>query len=92
MQITGLDRPQWFRDEMVAGPLRRMSHEHRFEPAGDATVMHDRFEFASAFPLLDRLVLERHFRKLLERRNETIRRAAESDGWRRYVTNAPPAS
>ncbi|HEX3455686.1 MAG TPA: hypothetical protein VHS03_13750 [Gaiellaceae bacterium] len=53
--------------------------------------MRDEFEFATAFPPFDRLVLERHFRQLLERRNETIRRAAESDDWRRYVTPAPRA-
>jgi len=85
MQITGLDRPDWFRDEMVAGPLRRMSHDHRFEPSSESTLMHDEFEFATAFPLFDRLVLERHFRRLLLQRNEAIRRAAESEDWRRYL-------
>jgi len=47
--------------------------------------MRDELEFATAFAPFDRLVLERHFRRLLERRNETIRRAAESDGWRAYL-------
>jgi ligand-binding SRPBCC domain-containing protein len=91
VQIVGCDRPRWFRDEIVAGPLRRLRHDHRFEQAGDGTLMRDEFEFATAFPPFDRLVLERHFRQLLERRNETIRRAAESDDWRRYVTPAPRA-
>ncbi len=77
---------------MVTGPLRRLCHDHRFEQAGGGTVMRDEFEFATGVPPFDRLVLERHFRQLLERRNETIRRAAEGDGWRRYVTPSPPAA
>jgi hypothetical protein len=31
------------------------------------------------------LLLERYMRGLLLIRNETIKRAAESDGWRRYL-------
>jgi ligand-binding SRPBCC domain-containing protein len=85
VRITGWDRPRWFRDEMVAGPLRRLCHDHRFEPTDRGALMRDEFEFATAFPPFDKLLLERHFRRLLERRNETIRRAAESDGWRTYL-------
>lgn len=92
VRITGWDRPRWFRDEMVDGPLRRLRHDHRFEDASGGTLMRDEFEFATVFPAFDRLVLEPHFRRLLELRNETIRRAAEGEGWRSYVTSAPPAS
>jgi ligand-binding SRPBCC domain-containing protein len=74
---------------MIAGPLRRLCHDHRFEDADGLTLMRDEFEFATGFPPFDRLVLERHFRRLLELRNETIRRAAEGNDWRRYVTPAP---
>jgi ligand-binding SRPBCC domain-containing protein len=86
VQITGYERPNFFRDEMVSGPLRRMRHEHWFEAQADGTRMRDAFEFASVFPLLDALVLEPHLRKFLVARNETIRRVAESDEWRRYLT------
>ena len=92
VRITGWDRPRWFRDEMVGGPLRKLCHDHRFEPADGGTLMHDEFEFATAFAPFDLLVLERHFRRLLEFRNDTIRRAAEGDAWRRYVTTTQSAS
>jgi len=85
VRITSYDRPRSFRDEMVDGPLRLMRHDHSFEPVDGGTAMRDEFEFATAYPLFDRLLLERHFRRLLELRNETIRRAAEGDGWRRYL-------
>jgi hypothetical protein len=39
--------------------------------------MRDVMEFASGFPLVDRLVLAPHLRRFLRRRNELIRRAAE---------------
>jgi ligand-binding SRPBCC domain-containing protein len=85
VRITGYDRPRMFRDEMVTGPFRRMRHDHRFEAAHGGTRMHDEFEFSTVFPPLDALVLAPHLRRLLVLRNETIRHAAEGDGWRRYL-------
>jgi ligand-binding SRPBCC domain-containing protein len=85
VQITGFDRPRWFCDEMVSGPLRRMRHDHRFEPGEGGTWMRDEFEFATLAPPFDRLVLARHFRRLLGLRNELIRKTAESDGWQRHL-------
>jgi ligand-binding SRPBCC domain-containing protein len=85
VRITGWDRPRWFRDEMLSGPLRRLRHDHHFESADGGTLMRDEFGFRTCFPPFDRLVRERHFRRLLERRNATIRDAAEGDGWREYL-------
>ena len=79
VRITAYDRPRFFRDEQVRGPFRRMVHDHLFEPAdGGGTRMRDVFEFASRFPLVDRLVLAPHLRRFLRRRNELIRRTAEA--------------
>ena len=78
MRISAYDRPQMFRDELVRGPLRRLVHDHFFEQVGQGTEMRDAFEFESAVRLLDALVLVPHFRRLLLRRNETIKRLAES--------------
>jgi ligand-binding SRPBCC domain-containing protein len=86
VRISRHDRPRSFRDEQVAGPFRRMRHDHAFEPAGEGrTRMRDRFEFATWAGPVDRLVLVPHLRRLLVGRNELIRRAAEGDAWRRYL-------
>ena len=85
VRITAYDRPQMFRDEMVDGPFRRMRHDHLFEPTDDGTRMRDEFEFASPVPLVDTAVLRPYLRRFLARRNETIRRLAEGDEWRRYL-------
>jgi ligand-binding SRPBCC domain-containing protein len=78
VRISAYDRPRFFRDEQVRGPFRRLVHDHLFEPAGGGTRMRDAFEFESGFPVVDRLVLAPHLRRLLLRRNELIKRKAEA--------------
>jgi ligand-binding SRPBCC domain-containing protein len=85
MAISAYERPRMFRDELVRGPLRKLAHDHFFEAVGQDTEMRDVFEFESSVQLVDSLVLARHFRRLLVRRNETIKRLAESNGWRRFL-------
>ena len=82
VKITAVDRPHSFRDEQVTGPFRRMRHDHRFEPREGGTLMRDEFDVA-LIPVFDRLILRPHLRRFLEKRNEAIRRAAESDS--RYL-------
>ena len=57
-------------DEQVRGPFRSFRHEHQFESIAGATVMTDQWEHVAPFGplgrLVDRLVLERHMRGLLE--------------------------
>lgn len=80
--ITEMDAPTYFRDEQVDGPFAWMEHDHRFEALGeDRTRMVDDFRFASPMgPLgriVDALVLRRYMRRLLRRRNRSLRRMAE---------------
>ena len=88
-RITALERPRHFRDSMVSGAFRRFDHDHFFEAKGDATEMRDVFDFESPLGPLgriaDALVLTRYLRGFLERRNEVIKQAAESDGWRALI-------
>ena len=83
VEITAVDRPRSFRDEMTRGPFRYMGHDHRFE-ARDGTLMVDAFEVAM-FPLFDALVLRPHLRRFLVIRNDTIKRVAEGDDWARFL-------
>ena len=85
-RITAFDRPRHFRDSMVAGAFRRFDHDHFFAAAEGGTEMRDVFDFESPLgPLgriVDALVLTSYLRGFLERRNEVIKSAAESEGWR----------
>jgi ligand-binding SRPBCC domain-containing protein len=89
-RVTALDRPHHFRDEQVAGPFRHFRHDHLFEPSEDGgTRMRDRLDYRAPLGplgrLAERLVLDGHLRRFLLARALVIRRAAESDEWRRYL-------
>ena len=80
-KITVFDPPRRFVDEQVSGPFAGFRHEHRFDPAGDRTIMVDEWEHTSPFGLLGRIVdavvLDRYLRRQLRARARTIRIAAE---------------
>ena len=84
VEITSVDRPRSFRDEMTRGPFRYMRHEHRFESRDGGTLMADAFEVAM-FPVLDAFVLLPHLRRFLVTRNDTIKRVAEGEDWERFL-------
>ena len=82
VRITAFDPPRHFRDSQIAGPFRRMDHDHFFFAIenGAATRMVDRFDYESPLGWLGRLAdilfLERYMRRLLETRNQALRRMA----------------
>ncbi|WP_167041166.1 SRPBCC family protein [Salinibacterium sp. ZJ454] len=73
--ITSLDAPNSFVDEQVRGPFRRFRHEHRFTESGNGerTTMVDLVTFDAPFGplgrLVEKVVLGRYLRRLIERRN-----------------------
>lgn len=66
-----------------------MVHDHAFGENSAGTLMLDRFEFESPFGILgkvvDRVFLSRYMRGFIVRRNEALKRLAESDEWHRYI-------
>ena len=88
-RITAYDHPRYFQDCMVRGAFRSFCHDHFFEGSDGSTLMKDVMRFAAPFGVLgslaERLVLKRHVLGLLLRRNQHIRRVAESGEWRRYL-------
>jgi ligand-binding SRPBCC domain-containing protein len=92
VRITGFERPNRFQDVMISGAFKRMNHDHEFIAQPPGTLMKDRFEFASPFGILgwmfDQLFLARYLRRFLVRRNQVLKNMAESEEWRKYVTDA----
>ena len=80
--ITEMDRPHYFVDEMQQGIFARFRHRHSFVRQGERTVMTDEFDYTAPLGLLGRLAdwlfLTRYMRRLLQRRNDTIRERAEA--------------
>jgi len=85
-RVTEFDAPHRFVDEQTRGPFRVFRHEHLFEPAGSASasssdsdsgsVMTDRVQFTAPFGvvgrLVEKLVLERYLRRLIEERGRFL--------------------
>ena len=91
VRISAFDRPNHFRDIIIAGAFKTMVHDHMFADHPKGVVMIDRFEFTSPLGalgcLVDRLFLAAYMRRFLVRRNETLKSIAETDQWRAYLVN-----
>lgn len=85
-KITHYEHPTFFVDEMQRGAFRSIYHEHHFASMGAETLMTDIFKFESPLGVLghiaNSLVLIGYLRRLLEKRNETIKHFAEGAEWR----------
>ena len=88
-KITIYDRPKHLQDIMVKGAFAYFTHDHFLSEIDAGTLMKDRFDFASPlWPLgtiADVLFLTRYMTGLLEKRNEVIKQAAESEVWRQFL-------
>ena len=75
-RITQMESPDYFVDEQVKGPFRRFRHVHEFSEDSNGTTMVDRIEFAAPFGpvgrVVERLVLARYLRMLIETRNRHL--------------------
>jgi ligand-binding SRPBCC domain-containing protein len=75
-RITEMASPGYFVDEQVKGPFRRFRHVHEFSQDSSGTIMVDRIEFAAPFGplgrLVERLVLARYLKNLIETRNRHL--------------------
>lgn len=89
-KITAFDRPRYFRDSMVSGAFARFDHDHYFEVTDGGTLIKDAFDFNSPLGILgdiaDFLFVEAHLREMLEERNALIKRVAESEDWRKFLS------
>jgi len=81
-RIVELDRPTFFADEQVRGPLARYRHEHSFTIVDGGSQVVDRVSFVAPYGRLGLLVepiLRWYLRRLIDRRNGFLARAAEQE-------------
>jgi ligand-binding SRPBCC domain-containing protein len=83
IKITELMYATSFTDEQLAGPFSKLKHRHIFEYLNESqTLMMDEFEFEAPLGIIGRLVndlyLKAYMTRLLIKRNQTIKQAAES--------------
>ncbi len=88
-EIVVYDRPRHFCDTMVAGAFKKYRHDHYFETQGNGTEMKDVVEFeAPAGPigtLVEHALIHGYLYRLIAQRSESIRSAAESDLWKKFI-------
>ncbi|MBC7850305.1 MAG: SRPBCC family protein [Chitinophagaceae bacterium] len=89
MKISAMESPVHFTDEMTEGDFTVMKHEHHFKQVENGTIMIDQFYFESPYGIIGKVVnqfyLTRYLRRLLERRNLTIKEYAESNKWQHLL-------
>ena len=88
-KIVEFERPEYFVDEMEKGAFKSFRHQHYFTKSDFGTLMIDYFEYKSPLGFLgnlaDSLFLEKYMKKLLEKRNQTIKEFAESEMWKEVL-------
>ena len=91
-RVTTLERPKHFRDVMVKGAFKYFMHDHYFSRASGMTVMKDVLQFEAPLgalgTIVDGLILRAHMNALLIRRNDYIKRVAQTEDWRKYLLAA----
>ena len=91
-EITAFERPRYFRDSMISGAFKRFDHDHFFEQSNGLTLMKDVFDYDSPFGILgkitNQLFLEEYMREMLTERNRIIKAVAESEDWRKFLTES----
>lgn len=91
-EITAMDAPGYFVDEMRSGKFRSFRHEHYFEERDGTTFMTDNIHYEVPYGILGVLfniaLLKRHLRDLIAKRNAVIKHLAEKN-YRQRANNSP---
>ena len=93
--ITGFRHPEgaepaFFQDTMGRGRFATFQHDHLFTPTQMGTLLEDELRFSMplgwAGEMVGKLVMVPHIQGLLRRRFGLLKRLAEDEGWREYLT------
>jgi ligand-binding SRPBCC domain-containing protein len=88
-EITAMQRPHSFTDEMKQGDFKSMRHQHHFKQIENGTLMIDILDFESPYGGLGRMFnsiyLTRYMEKMIETRNLVIKEYAEGNKWQNIL-------
>ena len=80
--------PLFFREVQTGGGIASYVHDRHFATMNDGTLLREELRFSLGWGALGRLREGRMLRRLLRllnARNDAVQRAAEGDGWMRYL-------
>jgi ligand-binding SRPBCC domain-containing protein len=82
VEVVEFERPRLFVDEMTEGVFKSFKHIHEFFPNENGVLMRDTLVWTAPLGFLgkiaDKLFLENHLRKLVTKRNLTLKEIAEA--------------
>ena len=91
VEIAEYKFPTYFKTRMLKGAFASMEHDHIFESANGKTIMKDLLIFHAPLGVLGKiaesLFLKNYMKFFLIERNKVIKRIAESDEWKKILTN-----
>jgi ligand-binding SRPBCC domain-containing protein len=91
IRMTKLKYPEFFVDEQEEGDFKMMKHEHYFKSVENGMIMIDQFHFETPYgfagKILNELYLLRYMTRLLNERNEMIKKIAEGNLWNQYLNS-----
>lgn len=83
IEITAMEAPHSFVDEMTSGIFKRFRHEHRFEEIEEEVLVTDRFDYTAPLGVLgkiaDILFLRSYMTRFLESRNHYLKHILEEN-------------
>lgn len=86
MRVTEMKKPELFIVEQVQGNFKSLKHEYHFKTCENGALLINLFHYEMKHgwigKIIDRLVLRRYFKNMLEQRNQTIRNYAVSGRWK----------
>jgi ligand-binding SRPBCC domain-containing protein len=85
LDISQMDKPGFFRDDMRKDFFESYSHEHFFREIDNGTIMIDQVSFVLPHGLIGKLVnqscAEKYISQYLKERNAMIKEYAEGNNW-----------
>ena len=88
-RVSQLQSPTFFMDEQENGIFQYFKHDHLFKTTPYGTLMEDHFDYKSPLGVLgwlaDKVLIKKYMTELLIKRNDTIRKFAESNEWKRIL-------
>lgn len=89
IKVTAMQAPFSFVDEQVLGDFKSMKHEHFFKPVENGTIMIDQFHYqlrhGKLGSLVNAILVRKYILRLLEERNKSIKKVAETSDWKKYL-------
>lgn len=90
-KITEMQPYEKFTDKMTKGDFKSFEHQHFFKPIDNGTIVIDIINYDTPYgwfgKFVNKIYLQGYIERLINHRNEVIKKYAESDKWHALLNN-----